>query len=131
MAAPGPRLETGSWVQLTPDNLGQYHLGQFSWLREELPMASPCFAYVREGQVASVCRSVRVHTAHEAGVETAPAWRGRGLAPVVVTAWANAVEVLGHVPLYTARADNRSSLRLAEKTGFLPYGETLSLSPIQ
>ena len=117
-------------VELTGSNLGQYDLGDFAWLREELPMASPCFACFAGGQAVSVCRSVRVHTAHEAGVETAPAWRGRGLAPVVVTAWANAVERLGRVPLYTASAENRPSLRLAEKCGFLPYGETLSFTAL-
>ena len=53
------------------------------------------------------------------------------MAPCLFAAWANAVERLGRVPLYTARADNHSSLRLAEKCGFLPYGEALSLSPIQ
>ena len=53
------------------------------------------------------------------------------MAPCLFADWANAVERLGHVPLYAARVENRSSLRLAEKTGFLPNGETLSLSPIQ
>lgn len=117
-------------VELTGSNLGQYDLGEFRWLAEELPMASPCFAYFAEGTAISVCRSVRIHTGHEAGVETSPAWRGRGLAPVVVTAWANAVERLGRVPLYTASAENRSSLRLAEKCGFLPYGETLAFTAL-
>ena len=55
----------------------------------------------------------------------------RRMAPCLFADWANAVERLGRVPLYTASAENRSSLRLAEKTGFLPYGATLSLSPIQ
>lgn len=117
-------------VALTPENLGQHDLGEFAWLREELPMASPCFARFAGGQAVSVCRSVRVHAAHEAGVETVPAWRGRGLAPVVVTAWANAVEELGRVPLYTASAENRPSLRLAEKCGFLPYGEAVAFHPL-
>ena len=53
------------------------------------------------------------------------------MAPCLFADWANAVERLGRVPRYTASAENRSSLRLAEKTGFLPYGATLSLSPIQ
>ena len=52
------------------------------------------------------------------------------MAPCLFAAWANAVEVLGHVPLCTARADNHSSLRLAEKCGFLPYGETLSFTAL-
>ena len=52
------------------------------------------------------------------------------MAPCLFAAWANAVERLGRVPLYTARADNRSSLRLAEKTGFLPYGEALTPFPL-
>lgn len=117
-------------VELTGENLGQYDLGEFRWLAEELPMASPCFAYFAEGRAVSVCRSVRIHTGHEAGVETSPAWRGRGIAPVVVTAWANAVERLGRVPLYSALAGNRSSLRLAEKTSFLPYGEAISFTAL-
>lgn len=125
-----PARRPAGCVALTPENLGQHDLGEFAWLREELPMASPCFARFAGGQAVSVCRSVRVHTAHEAGVETVPAWRGRGLAPVVVTAWANAVEELGRVPLYTASAENRPSLRLAEKCGFLPYGEAVAFHPL-
>ena len=112
---------------LTLAELETLDLGRFSWLREELPWAAPCLGVTVEGRLVSVCRSVRIGTGvrrgHEAGVETDPAFRRRGLALQAVRAWAAAVKAQGDVPLYSFDRDNTPSRRLAEKSGFVPYGE--------
>ena len=45
----------GSCVELTPERLRSYTLGEFSWLEEELPAASPCFAFCVGKEVVAVC----------------------------------------------------------------------------
>lgn len=116
----------GSCVELTPERLRSYTLGEFSWLEEELPAASPCFAFCVGKEVVAVCRSVRKGSAHEAGVETAPAYRRKGIGSLLVTAWSNAVEQSGNIPLYSALESNAASLSCAKKGGFLPYGQGVS-----
>ncbi len=44
---------------LTGENIGDYELGAFPWLKDEIPFAQPYAALVCEGRTASVCRSVR------------------------------------------------------------------------
>ncbi len=56
----------------------------------------------------------------EIGVDVLPAYQGRGLAPVVVTAAARQILADGRVPLYGCAADNIRSQRTALASGFLP-----------
>jgi hypothetical protein len=59
----------------------------------ELPAWQPFLALIEEERAVSVCRSVRITpAAHEAGVETLPAFRGRGYTPDVVAGWARVVQ---------------------------------------
>lgn len=88
---------------------------------EELPTAQPYIGAFCEGQLACICRSVRKGRAHEAGIETLPAFRRRGCALAALESWTAAVLAQGAVPLYSAEAENLPSLQLAQKAGYRPY----------
>ena len=102
----------------------------------ELSARLPCFAAVEDGRAISLCYAARPLEvvgsdscpAAEAGVETAPGHRGRGLAPRVVAAWARGVRELGGEPLYSTSWDNKASRAVARKLGLLFFGEDLHLS---
>jgi RimJ/RimL family protein N-acetyltransferase len=97
--------------------------GGFEALIAELPAWQPFLALVEEGRAVSVCRSARITpAAHEAGVETLPAFRGRGYAPDVVAGWARAVQSLGAIPLYSTSWENTTSQAVAKKLHLVPYG---------
>jgi predicted GNAT family acetyltransferase len=73
-------------------------------------------AVLEDGYAVSVCFCARRSIgAAEAGLETAPAFRGRGLAARVTTAWAAAVRATGRTPLYSTSWANASSLAVASK----------------
>jgi GNAT superfamily N-acetyltransferase len=58
-----------------------------SWL-DAIAIYRPMLALTVGGEAVAVCASVRTTAvAHEAGVETAPDYRGRGYATAVVAAW--------------------------------------------
>ncbi len=101
------------------------------WTMGEIPRASPIVAAVEEGHVVSVCFCARrSDTAAEAGLETAAAFRGRGLGPRVTAAWALALRASGRVPLYSTSWSNEASLAVARKLGLVAYASTWSLSSI-
>lgn len=86
-------------------------------------------AYVRDGRAVSVCGSVRDHPrAHEAGVGTAPEFRGHGYAVHAVAAWAAAVRQLGRIPLYSTSWKNVASQAVARKLGLVRYGTDLHIT---
>jgi len=66
--------------------------------------------------------------AHEAGVETAPPYRGRGHAAQVVAAWARAVLELGRVPLYSTSWQNEASRAVARKLSLIRFGDDLHIT---
>jgi GNAT superfamily N-acetyltransferase len=89
-------------------------------------LGQPALMMLDEGRAVSLCCSVRRGTlAHEAGVETAPAFRGRGYATLAVTAWAGAVRRLGRLPLYSTSWQNTASRALAGRLGLECYGTDL------
>lgn len=92
------------------------------WIND-VPVCQPFLALV-DGEIAvSVCGSVRItQRACEAGVETAPDFRGRGFAALVTAAWAEAVRQLGPIPLYSTSWENTASQSVASKLGLLQYG---------
>ena len=62
------------------------------WTASEIPCRTPIVAVVEEGYAVSACFSAwRSDAAAEAGLETAPAFRGRGLGPRVASGWALAI----------------------------------------
>jgi hypothetical protein len=89
----------------------------------------PLFAVVVDGHAASVCCTVRrTADAHEAGVETVPAFRGRGFAARVVASWAHAVRLEGQVPLYSTSWKNDASRAVARKLGLIQFGNDLHIT---
>jgi ribosomal protein S18 acetylase RimI-like enzyme len=93
------------------------------WL-PDVPHRSPFLALVADDKAVAVCASVRItNAAHEAGVEVHPDYRRRGYGTAVVAAWANAVQCLGVVPLYSTAWDNHASQALAVRLGFTLIGE--------
>lgn len=85
-----------------------------TWLRA----CWPFHAMLVDGQAASICYSAR-RTAHvaEAGVDTAPEYRGRGYAALATAAWAQAIRTAGITPVYSTSADNHASRAVARKLG--------------
>jgi GNAT superfamily N-acetyltransferase len=83
----------------------------------------PFLAIVEEGRAVALCASVRITpAAHEAGVETVPEYRRRGLATRVVTAWANAVARTGALPLYSTSWENTASRAVAKRLELEMFG---------
>ncbi|MDD3410582.1 MAG: GNAT family N-acetyltransferase [Eubacteriales bacterium] len=119
-----PPLPTaGETVVLTRESARQLAQPPLDWLADELPYAQPCAAVIRDGRVASVCRSVRIgDRVAEAGLETLEACRGQGCAALAVAAWAQAVREQGLTPLYSTSWDNLASQRVVQKLGLWWYG---------
>ena len=95
----------------------------------EVPHRTPIVAVVEEGRAVSVCfSSRRSDIAAECGVETAAEYRGRGLAPMVTAAWAQAVRASGLIPLYSTSWSNAPSLAVVRKLGLAPYAGRWSIT---
>ena len=97
----------------TVDELWQLEANFTGWTADEIPDASPIVAVMEDGHAVSVrfCAR-RASFAAEAGLETAPPFRGRGLGPRVAAAWALAMRASGRTPLYsTAWSNDRVSRR--------------------
>jgi hypothetical protein len=96
--------------------------GGFEEFVDELPSAQPFAAALEDGRAVSVCRSVRVTlAAHEAGVETLPAFRGKGYAPDVAAGWALMVRSAGAAPLYSTSWGNAASRSVARKLRLVQF----------
>jgi predicted GNAT family acetyltransferase len=70
----------------------------------------------------------RTRAAHDAGVETAAAFRGRGYARLVVAAWARAVRDLDCVPFYSTSWQNDASRGVARALGLVLFGSDLHVT---
>ena len=94
----------------------------FAEWKAALESVQPCVAVIQENLAVSLCCSSR--TSHrispgaaEAGLETAPAFRGRGYAASVVLGWAAEVRKQGRIPLYSTAWENEASRAVARKAG--------------
>jgi GNAT superfamily N-acetyltransferase len=95
----------------------------------DVRLCQPMVALTVDGRAVTVCCSVRrTDLAHEAGVETAPPYRGRGYAAHVVAAWARAVRDMGRVPLYSTSWQNEASRAVARKLGLIHFGSDLHIT---
>ena len=98
------------------------------WTASEIPYRAPIVAVVEGGYAVSACFSAwRSDAAAEAGLETAEAFRGRGLGPRVASGWALAIRAAGRVPLYSTSWSNDASLAVARKLGLLTYASKWSI----
>jgi hypothetical protein len=95
------------------------------WL-DDVVESQPLVALVRGGHAVSLCCSGRrTAEAHEAAVETAAEFRGRGHAAQVVTRWAHAVADAGCIPLYSTSWENTASRAVAAKLGLICYASDM------
>jgi hypothetical protein len=107
------RCNPGNWEPLEWDELLDGHLGPW------------CMAIERD-RVISICHTpgpLRAEAA-ECGVWTDPAFRGRGHAAAVTSAWAAMLLPSGRHLFYCTTADNLSSQRVAERLKLRPLGWT-------
>ena len=102
---------------VTPiDDLSLLQRNFSGWTAAEIPQRLPIMAVLQGEHAVSVCFSARRSpVAAEAGLETAAAFRGRGLGPQVTAAWADAIRSLGLIPLYSTSWSNSASLSVARK----------------
>ncbi|HEX8946355.1 MAG TPA: GNAT family N-acetyltransferase [Gemmatimonadaceae bacterium] len=95
----------------------------------DVQSCQPMFAAVVDGHALALgCSVRRTSEAHEAGVETAPAYRGRGYASQTVAAWAGAVREMNRVPLYSTSWDNDRSQAVARKLGLILFGADMHIT---
>lgn len=109
-------------ISINEENAGLLRGGLEAWL-PDVPHRQPFMAIVADGQAVAVCASVRItNAAHEAGVETLPAYRQRGYAVSAVAAWAAAVRKTGALPFYSTSWDNIASQKVAASLGLSLLG---------
>jgi RimJ/RimL family protein N-acetyltransferase len=115
-------------VHVTEANAQLLHRFLQPW-EPDVPLCRPMLALSVDGHAVAVCCSVRrTNGAHEAGVETAPSYRGRGYAARVVTAWARAVRDMGRMPLYSTSWQNEASRAVARKLALIHFGNDVHIS---
>lgn len=97
----------------------------FPWLAAEYPAVRPVVIAFEQREPAAICCAPRGVTrqAAEAGVETLPPFRGRGLATAAVACWAAAVRRMGRIALYSTSWENAASQAVAGHLAGRLYGE--------
>jgi hypothetical protein len=111
------------------EDLSQLEQNFRGWSAEEIPGCSPILGVLENGDAISICFCARRSPlAAEAGVETAPRFRGRGLGPRVTAAWALAIRASGRLPIYSTSWDNGASLAVARKLNLRACASHWSLS---
>ena len=120
-----PVSEVASEVELVADPRGLATAPELAWVREAADAARPlCVARNASGEVVAVCHSSRsTSQAAAAGVETAEAYRGRGLGTAVVAGWAASVRAQGRTPFYGTSWANAPSRGIARRLGLELFGE--------
>lgn len=99
-------------------SLSQLERHLHGWTADELPERAPILGLVEGGYAVSICFCARRSAvAAEAGLDTAAAFRGRGLGPRVTAAWAHAIRSEGLLPIYSTSWSNAASLAVARKLG--------------
>ena len=125
---PGQSPDFHHAVLITPANASLLHPHLEAWLGDVGTM-SPMLAIVVDGAAVSLCASVRrTALAHEAGVETALAFRARGYGAATVRAWAAAVVRLGGIPLYSTSWSNEASRSLARSLDLRQFATDLHIT---
>jgi GNAT superfamily N-acetyltransferase len=118
---------SGACTAINESNSYHLHNGLEEWL-PDVVISRPFFAAIEDGRAVAVCTTIIAsQDAHEAGVETLPAYRGRGFAADVLAGWACAVRKLGAVPLYATTFDNISCQRVAQRLSLSPVASEFSV----
>lgn len=100
-------------VAIDEHNADLLNYGLQEWL-PDVAAGIPISAVIKDDKAVSLCASaIASETAHSAGVETLPKYRGQGFATTAVAAWADQVRSKGAVPFYATTFDNIASQRLA------------------
>jgi RimJ/RimL family protein N-acetyltransferase len=99
------------------------------WMDGEIAAGRAPVLAVREGgHAVSVCFCARRSmVAAEAGIETAPAFRGQGYAQQTAIVWARQVRAQGLTPLYSTDWSNHASLGVARKLKLVPFATDFSV----
>lgn len=114
-------------VSIGPENLGLLRRSLPEWV-EDAEAGSLMAAAIVDGQAVAVCATVRsAEGVACAGVETAPAHRGRGHAARAVAAWASLVQAQGAQPFYATTFDNLPSQKVAWRLGLTLIGSEFSI----
>lgn len=116
-------------VRISPVNADRV-AATFPWLVAHVqePALGPVTAALWQGAAVAVCFCSRIPgRATEAGVETLPAYRGRGFATAAVRGWVSAVRARGILPLYSTAWDNLASQAIAAKLGMVRYAADWSV----
>jgi GNAT superfamily N-acetyltransferase len=123
------RLEvSSSIVPITAANADILRPQLAAWY-QDVTEGRTLYGAVVKGEAVSVCASVRqTVVAEEAGVETAPDFRGQGYAAPAVLAWAAAVRHAGRLPLYSTSWNNRASQALARRLGLVQFASDLHIT---
>jgi hypothetical protein len=115
-------------VHVTEANATLLHRHLEAWV-PDVRLCQPMVALAVDGHAVAVCCSGRrTARAHEAALETAVAFRGRGYAAQVVTGWARAVRDAGRVPLYSTSWQNEASRAVARKLALICFGSDLHIT---
>lgn len=121
-------MDSASAVRISETNSYVLKRHLEAWI-PDVQAAQPMFAVLLHGEAVAVCASVRKsESAHEAGVETAAPYRGRGYGARAVTAWAGAVRECGWAALYSTSWRNGGSRALARKLGLQLFGTDLHIT---
>lgn len=119
-----PLVQEAARIEDVEQLEGSFH----GWTADEIPGRSPIMAILENGVPMGICFcSRRSESVAEAGVETAPEFRGRGIAGLATTAWATAIRASGRTPIYSTSWSNRPSLAVACKLGLVACASYWSL----
>ncbi len=123
---PNQMVDHGGTDVITDEVELNHHFS--GWVAGEIKAGrSPVVAVYEDGHAVSVCFCARrTSVAAEAGIETAPSFRGRSFAPRVAIAWANHVRSQGLTPIYSTDWSNTASLAVARKLGLLCFATGFS-----
>jgi hypothetical protein len=124
---PGVLFPSTGAMRLYPANAVLLHPALATW-GPDLAECRPAFAVFRDRAAVAICASARsTAEAAEAGVETAPDYRGQGCAGLAVEAWAAAIRAEGRVPFYSTSWANTPSQAVARKLELRQFGEDIHL----
>ena len=117
----------GTATRITRANANLLRDGLDEWA-PDVDAGRLIYAAIVDGRAVSICASVNeVDGAHEAGVETLPSHRQKGLAAHAVAAWAGAVLRMNATPFYGATFDNLASQGVARRLAMEVVGSEFSV----